>query len=84
MQPTVTLLFSCPDRRGLVAKVANFVYSNGGNLACTYALQGNTNQAIDYLQQLIQNEPDKYIDLARKDDDFHSLHNDPQFIDLIR
>ncbi len=32
MQPTVTLLFSCPDRRGLVAKVANFVYSNGGNI----------------------------------------------------
>jgi formyltetrahydrofolate deformylase len=32
MQPTVTLLFSCPDRRGLVAKLANFVYSNGGNI----------------------------------------------------
>ena len=32
MSPTVTLLFSCPDRRGLVAKVANFIYSNGGNI----------------------------------------------------
>jgi formyltetrahydrofolate deformylase len=32
MRPTVTLLFSCPDRRGLVAKVANFIYSNGGNI----------------------------------------------------
>jgi formyltetrahydrofolate deformylase len=32
MQPTATLLFSCPDRRGLVAKVANFIYSNGGNI----------------------------------------------------
>jgi formyltetrahydrofolate deformylase len=32
MQPTATLLFSCPDQRGLVAKVANFIYSNGGNI----------------------------------------------------
>jgi formyltetrahydrofolate deformylase len=32
MKPTVTLLFSCPDRRGLVAKIANFIYSNGGNI----------------------------------------------------
>ncbi|MCY7367570.1 MAG: ACT domain-containing protein, partial [Chamaesiphon sp.] len=32
MKPTATLLFSCPDRRGLVAKIANFVYSNGGNI----------------------------------------------------
>jgi formyltetrahydrofolate deformylase len=32
MKPTATLLFSCPDRRGLVAKIANFIYSNGGNI----------------------------------------------------
>ena len=32
MKPTVTLLFSCPDRRGLVAKIANFIYANGGNI----------------------------------------------------
>ena len=32
MKPTATLLFSCPDQRGLVAKVANFIYSNGGNI----------------------------------------------------
>ncbi len=32
MNPTATLLFSCPDRRGLVAKVANFIYANGGNI----------------------------------------------------
>ncbi len=29
---TATLLISCPDRPGLVAKIANFVYSNGGNI----------------------------------------------------
>jgi formyltetrahydrofolate deformylase len=30
--PTATLLISCPDRRGIVAKIANFVYDNGGNI----------------------------------------------------
>ncbi|WP_414550526.1 formyltetrahydrofolate deformylase [Anabaena sp. CCY 0017] len=30
--PTATLLISCPDRRGLVAKFANFIYANGGNI----------------------------------------------------
>lgn len=32
MSPTATLLVSCPDQRGLVAKIANFIYSNGGNI----------------------------------------------------
>jgi formyltetrahydrofolate deformylase len=30
--PTATLLISCPDQRGLVAKIANFIYDNGGNI----------------------------------------------------
>ncbi|NJR64200.1 MAG: formyltetrahydrofolate deformylase [Leptolyngbyaceae cyanobacterium CRU_2_3] len=30
--PTATLLISCPDQKGLVAKIASFVYSNGGNI----------------------------------------------------
>jgi formyltetrahydrofolate deformylase len=29
---TATLLISCPDRRGLVAKLSNFIYANGGNI----------------------------------------------------
>jgi len=29
---TAILLVSCPDQPGLVAKVANFIYSNGGNI----------------------------------------------------
>ncbi|MEC4984084.1 MAG: formyltetrahydrofolate deformylase [Oscillatoria sp. PMC 1068.18] len=29
---TATLLLSCRDRQGLVAKIANFIYSNGGNI----------------------------------------------------
>ena len=32
MTPTATLLVSCPDRPGLVAKIANFIYANGGNI----------------------------------------------------
>lgn len=30
--PTATLLISCPDQQGLVAKIANFIYANGGNI----------------------------------------------------
>lgn len=29
---TATLLISCPDSPGLVAKIANFIYANGGNI----------------------------------------------------
>jgi formyltetrahydrofolate deformylase len=29
---TATLLISCPDQKGLVAKFANFIYNNGGNI----------------------------------------------------
>lgn len=32
VNPTATLLISCPDRRGLVAKFANFIYENYGNI----------------------------------------------------
>ncbi len=31
-EPTATLLISCPDSPGLVAKIANFIYANGGNI----------------------------------------------------
>ncbi len=29
---TATLLLSCPDRKGLVAAVSDFVFRNGGNI----------------------------------------------------
>ncbi len=31
-KPTAVLLVSCPDQKGLVAKIANFIYANGGNV----------------------------------------------------
>ncbi|MGL5035760.1 MAG: formyltetrahydrofolate deformylase [Microcystaceae cyanobacterium] len=30
--PTATLLISCPDQKGLVAKIANFIYNHNGNI----------------------------------------------------
>jgi formyltetrahydrofolate deformylase len=30
--PTATLLISCPDKRGIVAQISNFVANNGGNI----------------------------------------------------
>jgi formyltetrahydrofolate deformylase len=30
--PSAVLLVSCPDQKGLVAKLANFIYANGGNI----------------------------------------------------
>src|SRR5689334_306685 len=32
MKNTAVLLLSCPDQKGVVASVANFVYSHGGNI----------------------------------------------------
>lgn len=32
IEPTATSLNSCPDRPGLVAKIANFIYANGNNI----------------------------------------------------
>lgn len=32
IKKTATLLISCPDQQGLVAKIANFIYANGGNI----------------------------------------------------
>ncbi len=32
IESTATLLISCPDSPGLVAKIANFIYANGGNI----------------------------------------------------
>ena len=52
-------------------------------LACAYALQGHRDQAVDYLRKSINLDPNKYIDLARQDDDLQSLHKDPRFVALI-
>lgn len=32
MNPTATLLISCPDQKGIIARLSNFVYQQGGNI----------------------------------------------------
>lgn len=44
-EPTATLLISCPDAPGLVAKIANFIYANGGNII-------HADQHIDFATSL--------------------------------
>jgi tetratricopeptide (TPR) repeat protein len=53
------------------------------NLACCHALQGNIDKSIDYLNRSIQLDPNQYINLARQDDDFKLIRNDPRFIALF-
>jgi formyltetrahydrofolate deformylase len=48
--PTATLLISCPDQRGLVAKLANFIYANGGNIV--HADQHRDEEAGLFLSRL--------------------------------
>lgn len=47
---TATLLISCPDQRGLVAKFANFIYANGGNI--THADQHTDFEAGLFLNRI--------------------------------
>lgn len=47
---TATLLISCPDQQGLVAKFANFIYDNGGNII--YADQHTDFQAGLFLTRI--------------------------------
>jgi len=35
MRTSVVLLISCPDRKGLVATVSDFIYRHGGNILHT-------------------------------------------------
>ena len=47
---TAILLISCPDQRGLVAKFANFIYANGGNI--THADQHTDFEAGLFLNRI--------------------------------
>jgi formyltetrahydrofolate deformylase len=47
---TATLLIYCPDQRGLVAKFANFIYANGGNI--THADQHTDFEAGLFLNRI--------------------------------
>jgi tetratricopeptide (TPR) repeat protein len=54
------------------------------NKACSYALQGNIEQAIENLQQAINLSPDEYREMAKTDSYFDSIREDERFQLLIQ
>jgi formyltetrahydrofolate deformylase len=55
MNPTATLLISCPDQRGLVAKISNFIYANGGNiLSCDHHTDINANIFLSRVEWFLE------------------------------
>jgi len=63
---------------------------NHYNMACTYALCGDTDLALDFLRRdLDQNQPSpdaraKQAAWARRDPDLASLAKDPRFVELVK
>ena len=62
----------------LMPKADHVLYA----LATANALQGNRDQALQYLKQSIQHRPENRF-LATRDADFDSLHEDPDFRQLV-
>lgn len=52
------------------------------NIACYYSQSKNVDAAIDYLRKAISRES-RYIELARKDNDFDSIRKNDRFKELI-
>jgi len=54
------------------------------NQACSYALQGKVEQAIENLQQAIKLSPEKYREMAKTDSDFDIIRDSERFQALIQ
>ena len=54
------------------------------NKACCYALQSQIDQAIQNLQQAIDQNPEKYREMAKTDSDFDSIRSHTRFQALIQ
>ena len=52
------------------------------NLACCEARLGETDAALEHLEQAIAGEP-RFADLGRDDDDFESVRETPRFKELV-
>ncbi len=63
MGPTAVLLLSCPDRPGIVAEVADFVYRHGGNVLDA---QQHTDRTDDVFFQRVEFALDGF-DLSREE-----------------
>lgn len=55
---------------------------NKYNIACIYALKGDSDNAFKYLQMLVDSKVDRY-EHTLNDSDLNSLHNDIRWIPLI-
>ncbi|BAZ70092.1 TPR repeat-containing protein [Fischerella sp. NIES-4106] len=53
------------------------------NKACCYALQRNIEQAIEYLREAINLNPE-YREMAKTDSDFDGIREDERFQELIQ
>jgi tetratricopeptide (TPR) repeat protein len=56
---------------------------SGYNLACFYAICGEVDKALIYLQQALLNK-DTTIEWIKSDPDLELLHNDPRYLKLIQ
>jgi len=54
------------------------------NKACCYALQGNADLALDNLQRAIELALDQCRELAKTDEEFANLRDDPRFQALLK
>lgn len=53
-------------------------------LACTHALLGETEKAIDYLERSLTGMHPRFVVWARHDGDLSSLHRHPRYEALLR
>ena len=54
------------------------------NLACIEARLGNRDEALDQLERAAELDREPVTKLAREDEDFESVRDDPRFLALTR
>jgi tetratricopeptide (TPR) repeat protein len=52
------------------------------NLACFFSRRGKTDDALAYLEKAIEGDK-KYREMAKTDEDFDNIRDDPRFEKLI-
>ena len=76
MHPSAILLISCPDRKGIVATVADFVYRHNGNILC--ADEHGDEESNLFLLRVEFDPADFDFDLAQFSERFASIARDFQ------
>ncbi len=57
--------------------------TEGYNLACTYALIGETDEAINWLERIIHQQGHSQMQWMESDPDFESIRDHPRFLKLL-